>query len=473
MILAYDIGTTFLKGAVVTENGKILARAQVPIRMVESADRERYEWDADAWLSGMALVTAQLGLRDKGRLRGVVVSANGPTLVPVNADCEPLALAMSWMDRRAREEAELIAEFSDSPVDPSFYLPKAFWVMRHEPELYEKTRYFLPCAEFIDFFLTGNPVRILPTALFSEFYWNEGAVPRVRLDPEKLPPFVEPGELIGPVSERAADILGLPPGIPVIAGGPDYIMSIIGTASMQAGRTCDRAGTSEGVNLCWSAPVRDPKLLCFPHLVRGLYNVSAMFSTSGSALDWAARSLGSHKPDVEALLREVQGVPAGSDGLLFLPFLSPERFPIWDPNMRGAFVGLTLAHGRREMMRAVVESTGFAVRSVIAAMEASGCHAADLRVTGSQTRLPLWCQVRADVTGKKVLLPEQEDAELVGNACVGFFGLGDFESLPAAAESLVRFQRTFVPDQRAAEVYDEMFARFSRACACLGQALSR
>jgi len=473
MILAYDIGTTFLKGAVVTENGKILARAQVPVRMVESADRERCEWDADAWLSGMALVTAQLGLREKGRLRGIVVSANGPTLVPVNADCEPLALAMSWMDRRAREEAELIAEFSDSPVDPSFYLPKAFWVMRHEPELYEKTRYFLPCAEFIDFFLTGNPVRVLPTALFREFFWNEGAVPSVRLDPDKLPPFVEPGELIGTVSEKAADILGLPPGIPVIAGGPDYIMSIIGTASMQAGRTCDRAGTSEGVNLCWSAPVRNPKLLCFPHLVRGLYNVSAMFSTSGSALDWAARSLGSHKPDVEALLREIQGVPAGSDGLLFLPFLSPERFPIWDPNMRGAFVGLTLAHGRREMMRAVVESTGFTVRSVIAAMEASGCHAADLRVTGSQTRLPLWCQVRADVTGKKVLLPEQEDAELVGNACVGFFGLGDFESLPAAAESLVRFQRTFVPDQRAAAVYDEMFARFSRACACLGQTFSR
>lgn len=469
MILAYDIGTTFLKGAVVTENGKILARAQVPIRMLESADRERYEWDADAWLSGMALVTAQLGLREKGRLRGIVVSANGPTLVPVNADCEPLAPAMSWMDRRAREEAELIAEFTDSPVDSSFYLPKAFWVMRHEPELYEKTRYFLPCAEFIDFFLTGNPVRILPTALFREFFWNEGAVPRVRLDPDKLPPFVEPGELIGTVSERAADILGLPPGIPVIAGGPDYIMSIIGTASMQAGRTCDRAGTSEGVNLCWSAPVRDPKLLCFPHVVRGLYNVSAMFSTSGSALDWAARSLGSQKPDVEALLREIQGVPAGSDGLLFLPFLSPERFPIWDPNMRGAFVGLTLAHGRREMMRAVVESTGFTVRAVIAAMEASGCHVVDLRVTGSQTRLPLWCQVRADVTGKKVLLPEQEDAELVGNACVGFFGLEDFESLPAAAESLVRFQRTFAPDQRAAALYDEMFARFGRACACLGQ----
>jgi len=473
MILAYDIGTTFLKGAVVTENGKILARAQVPIRMVESADRERYEWDADAWLSGMALVTAQLGLREKGRLRGVVVSANGPTLVPVNEDCEPLALAMSWMDRRGREEAELIAEFSDSPVDPSFYLPKAFWVMRHEPELYEKTRYFLPCAEFIDFFLTGNPVRILPTALFREFFWNEGAVPRVRFDPEKLPPFVETGDLMGTVSERAADILGLPPGIPVIAGGPDYIMSIIGTASMQAGRTCDRAGTSEGVNLCWSAPVRDPKLLCFPHLARGLYNISAMFSTSGSALDWAARSLGSHKPDVEALLREIQGVSAGSDGLLFLPFLSPERFPIWDPNMRGAFIGLTLAHGRREMMRAVVESTGFAVRSVIAAMEASGCHAADLRVAGSQTRLPLWCQVRADVTGKNVLLPEQEDAELVGNACVGFFGLGDFESLPAAAERLVRFQRTFVPDQHAAEVYDEMFARFCRACECLGQTFSR
>ncbi len=134
------------------------------------------------------------------------------------------------MDRRAQAEADLIAEFSDTPLDASFYLPKALWIMRHKPDMYEKTRYFLACAEYICFFLCGNASRIIPTALFKEFFWNDEAITRVHLDAEKFPPYLEPGEIVGDVSERAQEAIGIPAGIPVIAGGPDYLMSILGTA---------------------------------------------------------------------------------------------------------------------------------------------------------------------------------------------------------------------------------------------------
>lgn len=474
MILAYDIGTTFLKGALVSIGGSEIARAQVPVRMVQGMGPGRHECDANTWLSGMALVTAQLRLRDRGRIRAVVVSANGPTLVPVGSDGEPLDFAMTWMDRRATEEADLVAEFSDTPLDASFYLPKAFWIMRHKPEVYERTRHFLPCAEYISFFLTGNAVRIVPTPLFHDFFWNEGAIPRLHLDQDKFPAFADIGDLLGTVRAEAEETLGVPAGLPVIAGGPDFIMSILGTAATQPGRSCDRAGTSEGINLCWSAPVHDRRLLCFPHVVRGAYNVSAMISSSGSALDWAVRTLGgagpgAEAPDIEELVGEAAEAAPGSGRLLFLPFLTPERFPIWDAGIRGAFLGLTLAHGRREMMRAVVESTGFAVRTAIAAMEANGCQMNDLRVTGGLARLPLWCQARADITGKKVLLPEQQDSDLVGNACVGFFGVEEFDSPAEAAESLVRFQKTFTPSAAARQVYEDLFGLFTRACAELGE----
>jgi xylulokinase len=470
MILAYDIGTSFLKGAVVSSGGTVLARAQVAVRMVESGNPERRECDANTWLSGMAMVTAQLGLREKGRIRGVVVSSNGPTLVAVDADGQPLDFAMTWMDRRADEEADLIAEFSDTPLDASFYLPKAFWIMRHKPEIYERTRHFLPCAEYVSFFLTGNAVRIVPTPLFKDFFWNEGAIPRLHMDQDKFPPFVDVGDLLGTVCADAEETLGIPAGLPVFAGGPDFIMSILGTASIVPGRACDRAGTSEGINLCWSAPVRDKRLLCFPHVVRGTYNVSSMISSSGSAMDWAVRTLGNRQAEIEELIREAETAVPGASRLLFLPFLTPERFPIWDADLRGAFLGLTLDHGRPEMMRAVVESTGFVVRSVIAAMEADGCQLMDLRVTGGLARLPFWCQARADITGKRVLLPEQGDSDLVGNACVGFYGLDEFESPTEAAESLVRFQKTFHPNPDTQQVYDELFAVFARLCAQLGDA---
>ncbi len=186
MILAYDIGTSFLKGAVIDANGKVLSRAQAPVRAACAEERGRHECDANTWLSGIALVTAQLSLRERSRLRGVVVSSNGPTLVPVSAEGEALDFAMTWMDRRAAEEAELISDFSESQLDASFYLPKVLWIMRHKPEMYQKTRWFLPCAEFVSFYLTGNPFRVIPTAHSREFFWNESAVPRVGVDPGKL-----------------------------------------------------------------------------------------------------------------------------------------------------------------------------------------------------------------------------------------------------------------------------------------------
>jgi xylulokinase len=467
MILAFDIGTSFLKGAVVDLDGRVLTRAEVPVRTACVEGLERHECDANTWLSGMALVTAQLGLRERGRLRGIVVSSNGPTLVPVSADAEPLDFAMTWMDRRSGREAELIAEFSDSHVDASFYVPKALWILKNKPELYEKTRWFLPCAEFVTFFLTGNAFRIIPTDHFKEFFWNESAIAHVGLDPEKFPAFLEMGDPAGSVTPPAEETLGIPAGIPVFAGGPDYVMSILGTASVQPGRACDRAGTSEGINLCSSRAVKDTRLLCYPHVASGAYNVSAMLSTSGAALQWAADSFARHKGEVDSLAREVQEVSPGADRLLFLPFLGPERFRTWSPASRGAFLGLTLSHGRKEMMRAVVESTGYAVRWIFEVMESNGCEVADVRVAGGQSRIPFWCQLRADITGKKVMLPEQEDSELVGNACVGFTALGEFESAAEASERMARFQKSFLPDAARKRLYDGLYDAFKTACADL------
>jgi sugar (pentulose or hexulose) kinase len=161
----------------------------------------------------------------------------------------------------------------------------------------------------------------------------------------------------------------------------------------------------------------------------------------------------------------------GAGKLLFLPFLIPERFPIWDPNMRGAFLGLTFEHGRQEMMRAVVESAGFAVRTAVSAMMENGCQISDIRVTGGLARLPLWCQSRADIIGVRVLVPEQEDPDLVGNACVGFYGVDEFETPGEAAENLVRIQKTFTPSAGARHIYDELFDVFTRACNEMGDAL--
>ncbi len=462
MVLAVDIGTTALKAGLFDEGGALLVRAEAPVHLSDREEPLRHEADANNWIGALALASAQLQL---GRYppRAVVVSGNGPTLVPVGRDGRPLDFAMTWLDRRGVEEARLAAEATGRYVDPSFYLPKALWLFRHKPGVYRDARYFLACPEFVSFYLTGEAFTVLPSEPFQSYLWTLEAIEKLGMDPGKFPPFVKPGAEVGRVCPQAEEVLGIPAGTPVFAGGPDFLMTLLGTATTSPGRTCDRAGTSEGVNLCTTAPVADRRLLVLPHIVEGYWNVSGIISTSGKALDWFKNAAGGQALDYDGLFEEVCQVPPGARGLLFLPYLAGERTPLWDPYARGCFIGLTTSHGRPEMCRAVVESVGFAIRDAIEVMGESGLAVGEMRVTGGQARSPLWNQIRADITGRRILVPEILDSELLGCGIVGLFALGKHRSLQAAAEALVRIRRVHEPRPELAAPYDELFRLYRQS----------
>jgi xylulokinase len=277
------------------------------------------------------------------------------------------------------------------------------------------------------------------------------------MDPQKFPPFIRPGETIGEVRREAEELLGIPAGTPVVAGGPDFVMTLLGTATVRPGRVCDRAGTSEGINLCAEQAVEDERLLCLPHIIEGYTNISGIISTSGKALSWFKSISGRGGLDYESLFEDICQVPPGSRSLIFLPYLAGERAPLWDPYARGTFIGLTANHGRKEMTRAVVEAVGFAIRDVIEVMEDNGLEIGELRVTGGQAKSPLWNQIKADITQRKILVPEVQDSELLGDACIGLFALGNYKNLAAASDSLVRIGRTYTPAPGLAELYDRLF----------------
>ncbi len=455
MILSVDVGTSVLKAGLIGLDGRPAGRAEVPVSLAAGEDPLRYEADANNWISALALAVAQLELpRD---LRAVVVSGNGPTLVPADADARPLDFAMTWMDRRGGEEAALIAGITGEYVDPTFYLPKALWIYRHNRRVYERTRHFMACPEFVDFYLTGNAFAVLPSEQFSRYIWTAELVERLGMDPAKFPPFIAPGQPVGSVRGQAEEVLGIPAGTPVFAGGPDFIMSLLGTATVRPGRACDRAGTSEGINLCTERPLQDRRLMSLPHIVPGYHNVSGIISTSGKALEWFKTITGRQRTDYESLFEDVLQVPAGSRGLLFLPYLAGERAPLWDTHARGTFIGLTINHGRREMTRAVVEAVGYAIRDVLEVMVENGLAVEELRVTGGQARSPLWNQIKADITGRRILVPENQDSELLGDACVALFALGEHDSLAEAADRVVTIGRRYEPQGGVEALYREMF----------------
>jgi xylulokinase len=208
-------------------------------------------------------------------------------------------------------------------------------------------------------------------------------------------------------------------------------------------------------------------------VIDGYSNVSGIVSTSGQALHWFKEITGQSDVPFDDLFRDIVAVPPGSNKLLFLPYLAGERAPIWDPNARGAFVGLTMKHGLREMTRAVVESVGFAIRDIVTVMEELGLNVDEMRSTGGQVRSDRWTQIKADITGKRFLLPVVKDAELAGDLCIALFGLGRYESLADAVEATVRIERTVEPNRENRQVYDDLFAVYRESYEGLREAFGK
>lgn len=461
MLLAVDIGTTVLKAGLFSRDGMAGPRAERPLVLLSDPDPVRHETDARGWIRALREATGDLGLHGGAPLEAVVVSGNNPTLVPAAADGTPLANAITWMDRRATGEARSIAEARGCPTDASHFLPKALWLQRNRREVYERSRWLFSCPEHVVFALTGTAVTFLPTPQYTRsIMWDADIVRRIGLDPDRFPPFLASGARVGAVSAAGAAATGIPEGSPVFAGAPDYIVALLGTGTVMPGRACLRAGTSEGVNLCSPREINDARLMCVSHVAQGCWNVSGFISTSGKALEWFMKASGGSAAGYERLFEDIARVPAGADRLLFLPYLAGERSPIWDPDARGAFVGLTLNHGTREMTRAVVESVAYAVRDVIEVMEEAGAPVRDLRITGRPSRSAVWNRIKADVTGRRIIVPAAVDPDLAGDVCLALFGLGDYGSIAAAADAIFATGAVFEPDPGATRVYDELFALY-------------
>jgi xylulokinase len=321
----------------------------------------------------------------------------------------------------------------------------------------------MSCPEFIDYFLTGNAFTVLPSDQFTRYIWTEDVIRKLNMDPEKFPPFIKPGQPLGEVRAEAARLLGIPSGTRVFAGGPDFIMTLLGTATVSPGRACDRAGTSEGINLCAAKPLNDPRLMSLPHIVEGFHNISGIISTSGKALEWCRSLTGRQNDDYETLFEEIRKVPPGSKGLIFLPYLAGERAPLWDPYARGCFLGLSTSHGSIDITRAVVESIGYAIRDVIEVMQENGLSLEEMRVTGGQARSSLWNQIKSDITGKRVLVTGTGYSELIGDACVALYALGEYETPAEASENVVKIQKVYRPQRNNRELYDSLFSIYRKS----------
>jgi xylulokinase len=464
LLLAIDIGTSAFKSARYSFSGDCLAAAAAPLSIISKDGC--HEADPGQWLRAFGECCRRLG--PLAQVEALVISGNGPSLVPVTGEpvcnAEGLRLdaapARLWLDRRAGEEAAAVSAVMGQFVDPGFFLPKALWIKNREPGLYEKTKAFLSCPEYLACALTGEKRTVFPSEGFDRWYWNGAALEKLGLDPGKFPPFIAPGNIIGTLLPAAARCFGFSKPVPVIAGGPDFFAAILGSGTVHPGDACDRSGSSEGINVCTEKRISDPRLMSYGHPVKPWWNLSGIISTTGKAIDRIMAILGLKAEAQGEFFTLAEKAAPGAGGLMFLPYLAGERAPIWDPCARGVFTGLGLGTGRAELARSAAEGICFAIRDVIAVMEEAGAPARNLRVCGGPAASSFLNQLKADISGCEVLVQAVRDAELLGLTALGAAALGRHASAAEAAASMVKIDRVYRPDEKQAPLYEDLFAEY-------------
>jgi xylulokinase len=457
-VLTFDVGTSSVKsGLFDRESAQLLWEHREPL---PAEARELASWESERWVRAVQASIDRLP--GQHELAAVSLSGNGPTVVPVGRDGASLDQSMLWLDRRESRRAGQL----------SFFLPKIAWVRENRPELYEQVWQFMTCPEFIGYLMTSVPHTTTASEEFAPYIWDDPGVTGYDLDPEKLPPLVRPGDVVGRIDRRGADLFTLPEGTPVVAGGPDFLMSLLGTATTRPGRTCDRAGTSEGINYCSPAPCLSTSVRCLPHVVPGLYNVAGVLSSTGRIFEWFRRISRQQSVGYERMLSDI--ARAGFDDEPYF-FPSVHEGAAWEFS-RGMFVGLRSDHATAEMGRGVVHSIGYAVRQSIESLSEAGCKVAELRACGGQAKNTVWNQMKADITGLPVVCPAVIDAELLGCYCCARVGLGDEETVRDASDRFVKLTRRFEPDAqqsaRFAEGYERYISAYRRYTAAIREAES-
>lgn len=485
-LLGIDVSTTGAKALLIDERGKVAASATTeyplstprPLWSEQSPD----DWWRGACASNRA-VLSQSGV-SADEVIGVGLTGQMHGLVLLGKRSEPLRPAILWNDQRTAEQCDEIVrrvhgsdralELTGNPVLPGFTAPKLLWVRQHEPDLYQRIGQVLLPKDYVRYRLTGEFSTDLSDASGTSLLdvahrrWSAEMLDALEVPTSWMPPCHESPEVCGRVSEAGAAAMGLRPGTPVVAGAGDQAAQAVGTGVTRSGIVSVTSGTSGVVFAHSDQFVVDPhgRLHSFCHAVPGTWHVMGVMLSAGGSLRWLRDTLGEPERAVAALTRrdpydlltrEASAVPAGSDGLLFLPYLTGERTPHADPEARGAFVGLTARHRKGHLVRSVLEGVSFGLRDALELIRDLGMPIEQVRVSGGGAKSPLWRQIQSDILEMEVELVSVGEGAAYGAALLAAVGVGLFGGVEEAVGQTVRTTERIVPDPDRAALYQRLY----------------
>ena len=475
-VLGIDVSTTGAKALLVDECGKVVASevAEYPL----STPRPLWsEQDPEDWWTGAKLsisrALAHSGVTGKDVV-GIGLTGQMHGLVCLDGHGRVLRPAILWNDQRTGPQCERITRligvqqllaWTGNLALPGFTAPKVLWVREREPEVYARIRHILLPKDYIRYKLTGDfatdKAGAAGTLLLDigKRDWSSQMLYALNIPREWLPPCHEGPDSTGITSEEAASTTGLAAGIPVVAGGGDQSAQAVGVGAVSPGTVALTLGTSGVV----FAPTAEPsieaqgRLHAFCHAVPSRWHLMGVMLSAAGALRWYHDALepGSSYDD---FLSPATRIPAGSEGLLFLPYLTGERTPHADPNARGAFVGLTVRHSRGHMIRSLLEGVAFGLRDSLELLRSAGVGGVEqIRISGGGARSPLWRQIIADVLNCQLVTVDVTEGAAHGAALLAGVGTGVWPDVDRACAEVVHVLEREDPDGSRAERYEELY----------------
>lgn len=481
-LLGLDIGTSGAKALLCDERGAVLATATAEYPLSTPQPLWSEQNPSDWWRGArQALrdVLAQARV-DASQIVGLGLTGQMHGAVFLDEAGEVIRPALLWNDQRTADECDEITqsvgaarliEIAGNPALTGFQAPKILWLRNHEPEHFARVAQVLLPKDYIRLLLTGERATDASDAagtLLLDLHtrdWSDEILTALGIPREWLPRVYEGPTLTGGLLPRVAEALGLPDDLPVVAGGGDNAAAAVGTGIVRTGAVSSSVGTS-GVLFAHADEIAlDPRgrLHTFCHAVPQQYHLMAVTLAAGGSFRWLRDTLresdsGTQALSYDEMTRAAAMVPPGSEGLIFLPYLSGERTPHLDPLARGAFIGLTARHGAAHMIRAVMEGVTFSLRDGLEIMRDLGLPVEQIRVTGGGGRSELWRQMQADIYNAEVATLAVEEGPAYGAALLAGVGTGLFSSVADAADRCVAVTSMLAPDARAQAQYERSYS---------------
>lgn len=471
--IGLDIGTTGAKALMVDENGAVLGKGYSGYRLI--SEDCRMEQRPDDWTEcGAAAIRQAIEGQDASSIAAISLSTQGASTAAIDANNRPIGNALTWMDTRAKDEASALAHRLGEDyvyrntgwrISPSLDAAKIMYMKRNDA--YNHAALFLSTLEYMNLYLTGNPVCDPSNASIRQLYcvsehdYDDKLLDAVGLSRSELPPVISTGSLVGYITQSASHATGLKAGTPVFNGAHDQYCASIGAGAIGKGDMLLSAGTTWVVMGIDDKPLfTDTYIAPGVHPVAGMYGAIASLVGSGASLQWFKNGFLTEdfiETDRQAALRADK-----AQGLFFHPYLAGAGYPIWNHNARGSFTGIGFEHDRFDFARAIMESAAFEARRTLDDFSANGCRISTLKIMGGAAKSPFWCSLIASAVNLSVEISSESDACALGAAIIAAIGAGAYDNFRDAVAAMASKTRVEDPDTSLVSYLEEKYSRYLR-----------